>query len=76
MDILGSDVEHGCGRCRVNVVAGLERPDQARILRKVSDASQLDLVVVGDQELVPSLRQRPFETRPRSERTGMLCRLG
>ena len=53
MDILGSDVEHGCGRCRVNVVAGLERPDQARILRKVSDASQLDLVVVGDQELVP-----------------------
>ena len=42
MDILGSDVEHG-GRCRVDVVAGLERPDQARILR-VGDASQLDLV--------------------------------
>ena len=35
----------------MDVVARLERANQARILGQMSDATQLDLIVVGDQEL-------------------------
>ena len=48
----GVDTEDPRSRGGVDVVAGLERRDQTRVLGEVGDAAQFDLVVVGHQQHV------------------------
>ena len=61
----------------MDVGAGVEGGDEPRVLGQVSDAPQLDLVVVGDQQPKPSAGTNALRNwRPSSERTGMLCRFG
>ena len=47
----GFDAEHLGGNGRVDILAGLEGLDQPGVLGQVGDAAQLDLVVVGHQQL-------------------------
>ena len=61
-DVAGLDAEHPRRRGGVDVLAGRERRDEARVLGQVGDAAQLDLVVVGDQQLAARRRhERPAE---------------
>ena len=52
MTFAGLDVEDARRGRGVDVLAGLERGDEAGVLGEVGDAAQLDLVVVGDEQLV------------------------
>ena len=46
------------GGLGVDVLAGGERTDQPRVLGQMSDAAQLDLVVVGDAQPIPGGRNK------------------
>ncbi|CAB4657321.1 unannotated protein [freshwater metagenome] len=48
----GINIEHSRRRCVVNVLARFKRTDQTWIFRQVCDATEFDLVVVGDEERV------------------------
>ena len=73
----GADAEHPRRRLGVDVAPGGERGDQARVLREVGDAAQLDLVVVGHQQLAARRRhERPPERAPQLGADGDVVQVG
>ena len=64
---------------RVQVLAGVERLDQARVAGQVRHDPHLDLAVVGGHQLGVARRRRRSASRirrPASVRIGMFCRFG
>ena len=71
-DLIQGDAEDLGGRARVDVLAALERIDEVLVARHVREQAQLDLRVIGRQQVVIPLTR----LKERADHASFLCTHG
>ena len=73
VDLLGGDIEEACGGGGMDVLPGAEGFEESGILTEGGEDAELDLGVVGGEELPTVARDEGFAYLPASARCGRGC---